>query len=555
MTRTNEGAWTTLLQGADAEVEYKYVVLTDPELEGRVQQDRTLDVAADAPASCTVVDDLGRGTRSVAEGRECDAQRAGDRLGKCRFELVVEDVEVLQVHVVGEHPALGDWHHEGGVPLEREGGSSLWVADAELPRNQDIAYKFVVWRAAGSSVADGASARRSLHIPTEGRKMLIKDRVGQESQNEDKSKPAVTMGGASQSCLCTFDLQVDGASAGMSVSLLGSHDFLGEWQLARAVPMIPREHGTFSASMHLPVNTDLEYKFVVMAAPEGESCERLVRLDGDVTVTRDCLFDRTGRVFPPPLEVRRLTVQHQLCSADSQGEQREQTERTDVATERTDVARPGTRDAALQPTPHSTMCTFKVRGGLEDGMALGIVGNADALGCWNLDTCVRLQAVVKEGRTEHTVSVPVPAGKRLEYRYVLLRAPRWEEYRGNRRLAPGRPPAAADCDWRIQRRDNVHLVRRVLDGVGGATAQDFSPASSPPVVETVEGEWCLEPLDPALCDSVLVTVVVEVAGSQLSPPAVGKPATCCMLTSHPPKLFRSLILQRVFMSLWFSRGY
>ena len=45
------------------------------------------------------------------------------------------------------------------------------------------------------------------------------------------------------------------------------------------------------------------------------------------------------------------------------------------------------------------MCTFKVRGGLEDGMALGIVGNADALGCWNLDTCVRLQAVVKEGRT------------------------------------------------------------------------------------------------------------------------------------------------------------
>merc|ERR1719329_1149091 len=121
-----------------------------------------------------------------------------------------------------------------------------------------------------------------------------------------------------------------------------------------------------------------------MAAPEGESCERLVRLDGDVTVTRDCLFDRTGRVFPPPLEVRRLTVQHQLCSADSQGEQREQTERTDVATERTDVARPGTRDAALQPTPHSTICTFKVRGGLEDGMALGIVGNADALGCWNL---------------------------------------------------------------------------------------------------------------------------------------------------------------------------
>ena len=35
MSRTDSGAWTTLLQGAEADVEYKYIVLTDPQPEVR----------------------------------------------------------------------------------------------------------------------------------------------------------------------------------------------------------------------------------------------------------------------------------------------------------------------------------------------------------------------------------------------------------------------------------------------------------------------------------------------------------------------------------------
>jgi hypothetical protein len=31
-------------------------------------------------------------------------------------------------------------------------------------------------------------------------------------------------------------------------------------------------------------------------------------------------------------------------------------------------------------------------------------------------------------------------------------------------------------------------------------------------VEGEEGEWCMEPIDSSLCDTVLVTVIVEVAG-------------------------------------------
>ena len=33
MSRTDSGAWTTLLQGAEGDVEYKYIVLTDPQPE------------------------------------------------------------------------------------------------------------------------------------------------------------------------------------------------------------------------------------------------------------------------------------------------------------------------------------------------------------------------------------------------------------------------------------------------------------------------------------------------------------------------------------------
>ena len=33
MSRTDSGAWTTLLKGTEADVEYKYIVLTDPQPE------------------------------------------------------------------------------------------------------------------------------------------------------------------------------------------------------------------------------------------------------------------------------------------------------------------------------------------------------------------------------------------------------------------------------------------------------------------------------------------------------------------------------------------
>ncbi len=66
---------------------------------------RKLDIGADAPEACTVVDDLARAMRSVAVravgtvGTVSD-RPVGDRLGKCRFELAVEDDEILQVVVV-----------------------------------------------------------------------------------------------------------------------------------------------------------------------------------------------------------------------------------------------------------------------------------------------------------------------------------------------------------------------------------------------------------------------------------------------------------------------
>jgi hypothetical protein len=62
---------------------------------------RTLDVGADAPEACTVVDDLARAMRSVAvRAVGTVGTVSGDKLGQCRFELAVEDDEILQVGVV-----------------------------------------------------------------------------------------------------------------------------------------------------------------------------------------------------------------------------------------------------------------------------------------------------------------------------------------------------------------------------------------------------------------------------------------------------------------------
>ena len=144
--------WTTSLQVPEGKnVEYKYVVLNNPEYEKHVEGNRVLEITPDAPGSFTVVDVFDGVVRSLT-GISSSGDSASSGVGTCRFELMLEEgQDVSQIQVVGAHPALGGWREGDGIPMERE-SSNLWVATAKLPLDVQIEYKIVVWNTARRSV-------------------------------------------------------------------------------------------------------------------------------------------------------------------------------------------------------------------------------------------------------------------------------------------------------------------------------------------------------------------------------------------------------------------
>jgi hypothetical protein len=167
MDRASDAVWATLLKVPDQELEYKYVVVTDPEFEGSVDGNRLLDMSRGAPEAFTVIDRLGSGVRGLAATSEQPLEvleRHGPNLGVCRFELMADDLEdYSHVSVVGAHAALGAWRPEDGLPLVRDADSNVWAGVASLPLGEDVHFKFVVWRSA--TVDAAARQHRRLHIP------------------------------------------------------------------------------------------------------------------------------------------------------------------------------------------------------------------------------------------------------------------------------------------------------------------------------------------------------------------------------------------------------
>ena len=166
MTRVSDAVWATWLKVPDLELEYKYVVMTDPEFEASVDGNRMLDISRGAPESFTVIDRLGFGVRGLASTSEHPQvlERHGPSVGVCRFELMADDLEdYSHVSVVGAHPALGAWRPEDGVPLVRDADSKVWAGVASLPLDEHLHFKFVVWPSA--TVDAAARQNRRLRIP------------------------------------------------------------------------------------------------------------------------------------------------------------------------------------------------------------------------------------------------------------------------------------------------------------------------------------------------------------------------------------------------------
>lgn len=121
-----------------------------------------------------------------------------------------------------------------------------------------------------------------------------------------------------------------------------------------------------------------------------------------------------------------------------------------------------------------------------------------------------MEPYTEHGRTMYSAAATLPRGRPVNYKYVMIFEPRWEDFRGNRVLSLS--PLQSEHMWKVQRRDNTHLVQRVCDVVGGGPHHDLTAALSYQGVEHVEGNWFLEPIDLSLSRSVKVHVVVEVSG-------------------------------------------
>ena len=489
-----KGVWTTDLAVPEDAVEYKYVVLTAPAAEPHLAGSRLLSIAPAAPAAFTVVDTLSNTVRSLA-GVATAAVAGADRgYRKCRFELMLDKAEeaLLQIHLVGAHAALGKWCEEDGVPLEKV-SANLWAADVELPSGEPLEYKYVVWRAAKQP----HEHTRQLRVPAASSKAHITDTLSLNSPMDDEHAAHITpavAAAAATSCLCKFDVTIEGVGEGASVALSGSHEFLGEWDLQRAVPMVRTNKKVFSASMHLPVDSDLEYKFVVKGAPIWDETGRRVSLASDVTVVRDSLHSPDEREAPsldvPPV--------------------------VDGGQPRKEVA-----------------CTFRLEEADDyaAGCDVGVVGDTPALGNGNTSLCLPMQAARDEsGKLVLTANAMLPTGRQVGYKYVLLRPPRWEARIANRALSA--PPDG--IQWHAQRRDNMRLIWRVCDTIAGSggdkafasppLASPGSPAAADPGVgasqaaadgEALEavGDNCfLQVVDPALRGTCLFSVMVEAEG-------------------------------------------
>ena len=235
MTLKDDSVWTTVLDVPDAqEMHYKYVVLTQPEYEPNIDENRQISISPSSPGDLTIVEFLGNGARSLQVGGI--ATGGQESMTECRFELVVDDEEADQISLIGDHPSLGDWCEDDGISLERQGKSNLWAATVALPSGSTISYKYLVWRAPVTDVC--GLENRHLHVAADGAKTHVKDNIYHISpplSHASKPQGSRKPGSKAASSLCQFDVVVPGAAEGTRVFVLGSHDFLGDWQVCTYV--------------------------------------------------------------------------------------------------------------------------------------------------------------------------------------------------------------------------------------------------------------------------------------------------------------------------------
>ncbi|MFJ6199078.1 carbohydrate-binding module family 20 domain-containing protein [Micromonospora sp. NPDC092111] len=148
------------------------------------------------------------------------------------------------VHLVGSIPALGSWAPASAVKLTAQGGG-VFRAVVDLPASTTVEFKFLKKDAAGV-VTWESGANRTLTTPAGGTAAVT---------DTFRGDPVTTQVAAS------FDVTAT-TYYGQNVYLVGSIAALGSWNPANAVPLSSASYPVWRATVNLPPNTTVEYKYL-----------------------------------------------------------------------------------------------------------------------------------------------------------------------------------------------------------------------------------------------------------------------------------------------------
>ncbi|WFE40809.1 carbohydrate-binding module family 20 domain-containing protein [Micromonospora sp. WMMD998] len=148
------------------------------------------------------------------------------------------------VYVVGSVPELGSWTPANGVRLAAQGGGA-YRATVDLPRSTAVEFKHVKITSAGV-VTWESGANRSFTTPAAGTYAVTGTFRGDTVSTAVATSFAVT-------ATTTY---------GQNVFVVGNVAALGGWNPANAVALSPATYPIWRATVDLPPNTAVEYKYV-----------------------------------------------------------------------------------------------------------------------------------------------------------------------------------------------------------------------------------------------------------------------------------------------------
>ncbi|MEV8518021.1 carbohydrate-binding module family 20 domain-containing protein [Dactylosporangium sp. NPDC051484] len=148
------------------------------------------------------------------------------------------------IYLVGSVAALGSWNTSAALPMTASGSS--WSTTVPLPANTAIEYKFIA-KDAGGNVTWEPGSNHTYTVPASGTGSINTTWNGSST-----SAPAPAV---------TFNANVS-TIWGQNVFVVGSIPALGSWNTGSAIALSSANYPIWSATVTLPANTAVEYKFI-----------------------------------------------------------------------------------------------------------------------------------------------------------------------------------------------------------------------------------------------------------------------------------------------------